>query len=229
MDFKELNARFETAGPEEILRWAIRTYAGRTGLSSSFGGESVGLIHMAIAIEPKIPILFVDTGFLFKETLTFVDEVTRRFSLNLRVFRATPLEIEQTKRNLEKRRLTGSPECCDASKIRCIEDSLAGLDCWVAGLRRSQSSTRKNINIIEEYRSGLVKVHPLANWTPKDLYGYMTKHGLPFHPLWERGYKSIGCEPCTALPAGGDDRSGRWQGMDKTECGIHTFMEKKKD
>ena len=109
-----------------------------------------------------------------------------------------------------------------------MQRSLAGLTCWIAGLRRSQGDTRKDIKIVEEYQSGLIKVHPLAHWSGKQLYAYMTQHSLPFHPLWDKGYTSIGCEPCTRLPLSADDeRSGRWAGLEKKECGIHTFMQQK--
>jgi phosphoadenosine phosphosulfate reductase len=227
IDIAALNARFEKATPEEILRWALTTYKGRVGLSSSFGGQSLALIHMAIQIDPQVPILFLNTGYLFMETLKYAAEVTQRFNLNTREFKATRAQIEETRRNLDKRAREGSTKCCDDAKIDLMKRSLEGLSCWVAGLRRGQGSTRKDINIIEEYQSGLIKVHPLANWSQKDLYAYMKRHDLPFHPLWEKGFTSIGCEPCTALPAGEGERSGRWAGLDKTECGIHTFLDKK--
>ncbi len=227
MNIQDLNQKFETASPQQILKWAIETYRPKAGLSSSFGGQSAALIHMAIQIDPKIPILFIDTGFLFKETHSFVEALRKRFDLNLKTFRATPEEMEVTKRNLAARK-DRSGICCDDSKVACMQRSLEGLSCWIAGLRRSQGDTRKNIGIVEEYRSGLVKVHPLANWSGKQIYAYMREHDLPFHPLWEKGFTSIGCEPCTSLPSlDGDERSGRWAGFEKKECGIHTFLEKK--
>ncbi len=227
MDIKQRNEKFETASPQEILRWAIKTYSPKVGLSSSFGGQSAALLHMAVQIDPKIPILFIDTGFLFKQTLEFVETLKRRFNLNIKTFRATPDEIDVTRKNLNSRK-DDSGICCDDSKVACMQRSLEGLDCWIAGLRRQQGSTRKNIDIVEEYRSGLVKVHPLANWTGKQIYSYMKENDLPFHPLWEKGYTSIGCEPCTTLPPlDGGERSGRWAGLEKKECGIHTFLEKK--
>lgn len=220
----ELNARFETAAPQDILAWAIQAFPG-AALSSSFGGESAGLIHMAIRIKPDIPILFLDTGFLFKETLEFKDRLKKRFNLNVREFTATPLQIEQTRRNLLDKTSNGGV-CCDDAKVDLMKRSLVGVDCWIAGLRRNQSSSRKDTKIVENYGGGLVKVHPLVNWTSKEIYEYLKKHDLPFHPLWEKGFKSIGCEPCTQPPNVGDDRSGRWAGLEKTECGIHTFLKK---
>ena len=226
-ELKELNARFEKAPPQEILAWAIGTYGDSAALSSSFGGQSAALIHMAVQIKPDLPILFIDTGFLFKETHRFKDDLRKRLQLNVREFRATPEEIEQTRRNLERRNTRDAP-CCDESKIACMKRSLAGVQCWIAGLRRSQGNARKEIAIIERYDEGLVKVHPFANWTEKDVYSYMKAHALPFHPLWEKGFTSIGCEPCTSVPSEGNgERSGRWAGTAKTECGIHTFLQKK--
>jgi phosphoadenosine phosphosulfate reductase len=227
-EIDELNARFEKSAPEEILRWAINHYRGKVALSSSFGGQSAALIHMATQVDPQIPILFLDTGYLFRETLEFAAGLVKKWNLNLKEFRATPAQIEETRQNLIKRDKGQGTKCCDDAKIDLMKRSLDGLECWIAGLRRGQGSTRKDIKIIEEYQSGLIKVHPLANVSGKDLYAYMSKHQLPFHPLWEKGFTSIGCEPCTALPgAGGGERSGRWAGLDKTECGIHTFLDKK--
>lgn len=227
-ELNQLNSKFEKASPQEILAWAIGAYPGRVGLSSSFGAESAGLLHMATQIDPKIPILFINTGFLFKETLEFAETLKKRLHLNLREFKASPQQIAETQKKLQDpHNVIGS--CCDEAKVSLMQASLEGLGCWIAGIRRNQSSTRKDIKIVESYQEGLVKVHPLANWTSKELYQYLTAHSLPFHPLWEKGYTSIGCEPCTRLPLPGQDaRSGRWAGIDKTECGIHTFLSDKK-
>ncbi len=226
-DINKLNDKFEKATPEQILRWAMETFRGKVGVSSSFGGQSAALIHMAVQFDPQVPILLLNTGYLFKETLTFAADLRKKLGLNLREYKATKAQIEETKKNLDYRRTHGGTKCCDDAKIDLMKRSLEGLNCWVSGLRRGQGSTRKDIKIIEEYQSGLIKVHPLANWSGKDLYGYMKKHELPFHPLWEKGFTSIGCEPCTSIPTGEGERSGRWAGLDKKECGIHTFLDKK--
>ncbi len=226
-EIAKLNKQFETATPQEILAWAVKTYGSGTALSSSFGGQSAALIHMTIQVKPDIPVLFLDTGFLFKETYAFADELKRKFNLNLKTFRASSAQISQTLKNLERRKKEGTPECCDLSKVDLMKQSLAGVTCWISGLRRSQGDSRKDIKIIEEDQSGLVKVHPLANWSSKQLYAYMQQNQLPFHPLWEKGYTSVGCEPCTSLPDGkGGERSGRWAGLSKEECGIHEFLKK---
>jgi phosphoadenosine phosphosulfate reductase len=226
-DLKKLNERFESATPQDILRWAIETHGAKAALTSSFGGQSAALIHMAVQIKPDLPILFINTGFLFKETIAFKDALQKQFKLNIREFRATSAQIEQTRKNLAARTKPSEP-CCDDSKVDLMKRSLEGVSCWIAGLRRSQGEGRSGIGIIENYDAGLIKVQPLANWSGKQQYAYMQEHHLPFHPLWEKGYTSIGCEPCTSLPiAGQGERSGRWSGSDKTECGIHTFLQKK--
>lgn len=227
-ELNQLNARFETSSPQEILSWAINAYP-NAALSSSFGGESAALIHMAVKIRPNLPVLFLDTGFLFKETIEFTRQLKSKFNLNLKTFKANPQQIEEVRLNLSKR-VNGVGKCCDDVKVALMEESLKGVDCWIAGLRRNQASSRKNIKIIEPQGPGFVKVHPLANWSSKEIYGYLKQHDLPFHPLWEKGYKSIGCEPCTTLPLPGqDERSGRWAGTEKTECGIHTHLRKNED
>lgn len=225
----EKNEAFERATPEEILAWAINTHRPRVGLSSSFGADSMALIHMAVRIDPEIPILFLDTGFLFPETIEYKNNLKKQFKLNIREFSASPDQIAVTKRNLETRTDPSGP-CCDETKVDLMKRSLEGISCWIAGLKRGQSASRKNIKIVETYGDGLIKVHPLANWTSREIYQYMKTHNLPFHPLWEKGYKSIGCAPCTRLPlAEGDDRSGRWAGTDRKECGIHTFLGESKE
>jgi len=222
---EEINLKFEKASAQEILEWAIKTYP-KVGLSSSFGAESALLLHMATQIKPDIPILFINTGFLFKETLEFKETLKKKFNLNIREFKADEKSQALVRERL-KDKSKNDGTCCDAAKVELMQRALEGLDCWIAGLRRNQAVTRKDIRIVESYEGGLVKVHPIANWSSEQISDYMKKYQLPYHPLWTKGYRSIGCEPCTTLPIPGqDDRSGRWAGTEKTECGIHTFMKK---
>ena len=224
VNMAEQNRTFESSTPQEILKWAIQTYKPRIALSSSFGAQSAVLLHMCTQIEPAIPILFIDTGFLFQETYEFADTLKKKLNLNIKMFRPSQEQINDVKEKLKN----NDSSCCDPVKVDLMKKALVGLDAWIAGLRRDQAATRKNIKIIEDYGEGLVKVHPIANWTSKDVHAYMTKHNLPYHPLREKGYTSIGCEPCTRKPSDpNDERSGRWAGQEKTECGIHTFIQKK--
>ncbi len=218
----ELHRRFETAPPLESLRWAVETFRPDVALTSSFGAKSAGLIHMAIQADPTINIRVVDTGLLFPETYQFIEELTRRFNLNLTIIKSK-LDVPKFLKEHEGQPV-GHPEfCCSKPwKVEATERALEGLRCWITGISRSDAGTRAKTPIVEVLTSGLVKVAPLAAWTPKQLQEYMTQHDLPYHPLWARGYTSIGCWPCTQKPTDPNDpRSGRWAGQDKTECGIH--------
>lgn len=224
MNINELNRQFESAQAGEILRWAIETYKPRIGLTSSFGSQSAVLLHMATRLWPEIPVFFVDTGFLFKETYDYAESLRKKLHLNLKTLTPSKEAVAEVEQRLKNK----SEKCCDDIKIQGMKRALEGLQAWISGIRRDQSVLRKNAKIVEEYTSGLVKINAILNWTSKDVYGYMKSNNLPFHPLWEKGYVSIGCWPCTRLPTDAkDERSGRWAGLDKTECGIHTFMEKK--
>ena len=220
-EVQRLNATFETAQPIEIIRWAVDTFRPDIALTSSFGADSAALIHLALQVDPTIEIRVIDTGLLFPETYQFLEELRQRFKLNLRVFK-TKLDVERFKR--EHAHLpVGHPEfCCKEYKVEAMERALAGLRCWMTGVSRSESKSRANTPIVEQLTTGVVKVAPIATWTAKQIHAYMTKHQLPYHPLWAQGYTSIGCWPCTQKPLDPNDpRSGRWAGQDDKECGIH--------
>lgn len=220
-----LNQRFEAAPPIEIIRWAVDAFSPEVALTSSFGAKSAGLIHMAVQVDPNISVRFVDTGFLFPETLQFMEDLRRRFHLNVSVFH-TRMDVEQFKR--EHAHLPpGHPDyCCGEYKVEATRRALAGLRCWITGISRSDVITRADTPFVQVLDNGLTKVAPLAAWTPKALDAYMMAHNLPYHPLWDQGYTSIGCYPCTQKPIDPNDpRSGRWAGQQKTECGIHEIGE----
>ena len=216
-------ADLESAPPQEILAWAIQTYRPRAAVTSSFGVESAAILHMATRVDPDMPIILLDTGFLFPETHAYARELTRRLGLNLKVYRASAAQIKATRRRLDAGMEPGG-SCCETTKVSLMRRALEGLDCWIAGLRRDQSGSRKRTPVVQTLDSGLVKVHPLATWTAERVRAYMVEHTLPIHPLWFRGYTSVGCWPCTTPPLHqGDLRSGRWPGTEKTECGIHVM------
>jgi len=217
----QLNARFASAHPTEIIRWAVGAFRPQVAVSSSFGARSAVLLHMAVQVDPAIEIRVVDTGVLFPETYRFIDQLTRQLRLNLRVFRSQ-LNVERFKR--EHARLPiGHPDfCCGPYKVEAMTRALEGLRSWITGLRRSDAATRAATPFVEVLANGVVKVAPLAGWSSKQMHAYMMQHHLPYHPLWEKGYPSIGCYPCTQKPVDPNDpRSGRWAGQAKTECGIH--------
>ncbi|MBI4343436.1 MAG: phosphoadenylyl-sulfate reductase [Candidatus Omnitrophica bacterium] len=222
-DVKALNAKFERAHPTEIIRWAIETFRPNVALTSSFGADSAALIHMALPADPQLSIRMVDTGFLFPETLAFIEDLRTRWRLNLSVFR-TRLSDEEIAR-LKRQHATQPIDdryCCGEYKREATQRALAGLTCWIAGLMREEATTRRDTPIVEVLATGLVKVAPIAAWTSKQIVEYMKAHDVPYHPLWAKGYTSIGCALHTQKPVDPKDpRSGRWAGTDKTECGIH--------
>lgn len=225
IDIDAINARFEGRPPDEVLRWATETFAPDVVLTCSFQHDGVVLAHMLTAIAPWVPIVFLNTGFHFPETLAYRDEIVRRFGLNLREM-PPPMAREEFARKHGLDLYRRDPDlCCRINKVEPLRKALEGARCWINGRRRDQSTTRASIAVVERYEGGLHKVDPLAAWSAADTYSYMQKHSIPEHPLFEKGYASIGCAPCTRpILAGEDERAGRWAGSSKTECGIHTFL-----
>ncbi len=228
---EELNTRFEKAQPQEIIRWAIEEFRPKLAVTSSFQTESIVLLHMVSEIDPSLPVLFLETGFHFKETLDFKKLVTKRLKLtNVIDLKADPKRREEAMRQYQNEPYKFNPDlCCQINKVEPLELALKNYDAWISGIRRSQSKTRKDISIVEEYQNGIYKINALANVTSGDIGWYIKEHNLPKHELSEKGYLSIGCWPCTKpVQPGDDERSGRWAGLEKAECGIHTFMKPKK-
>ncbi|CUH29879.1 Phosphoadenosine phosphosulfate reductase [Jannaschia seosinensis] len=194
---------------------------GPIALVSSFGAESIVLLHMLSVMDRHAPVLFLETGMLFPETLTYQREVAERLNLtDMRVIR--PDSADLFKADPEGDLNGRDPDaCCALRKTRPLELALRGFDGWITGRKRFQGGTRAALDFFEA-EGGLLKVNPLAHWEPADVADYMTNNRLPRHPLVAMGYPSIGCAPCTSRVAPGEDpRSGRWRGRAKTECGIH--------
>jgi len=230
LDLETLNTKFEKEQPQVILRWAIEEFRPKIAISSSFQTESIVLLDMISKIDPSVTIFFLETGFHFQETIDFKKLVTNRLGLtNVVDLKADPKRREQLIKDYNGKPYEKNPDlCCEINKVEPMQGALKGLDAWISGIRRSQSKTRKDIQIVEEYEGGLYKINPIANVTSGDIWWYIKEHKLPIHALFEKGYLSIGCWPCTRpVQPGDDERSGRWAGKEKTECGIHTFMKPK--
>jgi phosphoadenosine phosphosulfate reductase len=228
-ELAEINERFETASPEQILGWAATTFPTDIILTCSFQHEGVAIAHMLRSIRPDIPVVFIDTRFHFKETLEYRDSITNLLGLNLKVIEST-VSFEDFKAKYGADLNQRDPDlCCKINKVDPLLSALKGVRAWLNGRRRDQTAERSQIGIVG-LQGSIVKINPLAAWSGKDTFRYLHAHNLPLHPLFERGYTSIGCEPCTALPlADGDERSGRWSGSGKRECGIHTILDSSKD
>jgi phosphoadenosine phosphosulfate reductase len=224
------SAELDGQPPETILRFAFAHFP-RVAISTAFGPEGCALVAMAVAIQPDVKVFTVDTDFLFPESIELRQRFIDRYGVKLEVLKGTVTLAEQEQRHGLRLYERDTDTCCALRKVEPTRRALVGVDAWIAGLRRDQSATRTAIEVLESYQrddgTTLVKVSPLAGWTRKDTWDYLLRHDVPYNPLLDRGYKSIGCWPCTAPVAEGDpERAGRWGGQ-KSECGIHTFMAKK--
>ena len=224
-DAVRLNRMFRGASTQEMLEAVIRDgLAGDLAVVSSFGAESAVLLHLVASVDPSVPVLFLDTGKHFPETLAYRDLLAERLGLNLVVL--TPDAEELAKRDETGLRWSYDPDgCCEIRKVKPLEKALANYDASFTGRKAFQAATRANLPRFEVDTSdaqGRLKINPLIDWDAGQIEGYFIKHDLPRHPLIAQGYPSIGCSPCTSQVAPGEDpRSGRWKGWDKTECGIH--------
>jgi phosphoadenosine phosphosulfate reductase len=226
-DAIRLNNMFRGSSTEEMLRAVLGDHmVGDVGLVSSFGAESAALLHLVASIDPSVPVLFLDTGRHFPETLAYRDQLVAR--LGLTDFRNLEPDADVlAARDANQLRWSFDPDgCCEIRKVVPLAKALAGFDATITGRKAFQAKTRNALPRFEIDTSdaaGRLKVNPLADWTKADLDAYFVEHDLPVHPLIAQGYLSIGCAPCTSVVKPGEDpRAGRWRGWDKTECGIHT-------
>ncbi len=231
---RDLNERFQTEPTESTLTWAWNQFGDRAAIGTSFQGAGLVMIDLARRNGLDFPVFTLDTGLLFAETMAL--------KLKLESFFGIQIESLEPDLSVETQAEVHGPElwkrdpdlCCTVRKVVPLQGKLASLDCWITGLRRQQSDTRSAIGVIESYLfdpvSGreVIKLNPMANWTRDAVWDYLKKHQIPYNPLQDQGYGSIGCVPCTRK-AGRDEneRAGRWMGFQKTECGIHTFMARK--
>ena len=219
-----LNDWYRLHAAQEVLSHALcAPETGRLALVSSFGAESVVLLHMVSVIDRATPVLFIDTEMLFTKTLVYQQELAVRLGLkNMHIIRAGAEDIAAQDPNgtLHK---TNPTACCTLRKSVPLEAALKGYDGWITGRKRFQGGARTALDFFEvEEPSGRMKVNPLAHWRPEDVRTYMEENRLPRHPLVAKGYPSIGCAPCTSPVAPGEDpRAGRWRGQAQSECGIH--------
>ncbi len=216
--------RLERLPAEERVRWAVEQFGNKLILSTSFGIQSAVMLHLVTQIAPEIPVVFVDTGYLFPETYQFADDLTKRLNLNLKVFQAEMTAArqealhgrlwEQGKEGLEKYNFINKVEPMN----RAMKELRA--TAWLAGLRRVQSSTREHLDIVQ-LQKRTYKIHPIVDWSERDIYQYLTKHNLPYHPFWDKGYVSVGDTHSSApLGAGQTAEETRFNGV-KRECGLH--------
>lgn len=223
LDLEKLKKDLAGKDAETVIQTAVDLLGPSLCASTSFGAESAVLLHLVTRVWPEIPVLFTDTGFHFPETLAHLENLKRRLNLNLRILEPEipHEEFLRTHGELYRR---DPDRCCALNKIAPFKKALVEYRGWISGIRRDQSPTRRNASVVERTAEGVVKFNPLLDWNGKRLWEYAKRHDLPYHPLWEKGYLSIGCSPetCTRpVGAGEDPRAGRWAEFSKTECGIH--------
>jgi phosphoadenosine phosphosulfate reductase len=218
-----LNERFETRPPQEILAWGLENFSPQIALATSFGPQSIVLMHLIAQIEPKTTIFYLDTDLLFPETYALRDELTTRLGLCFTCVR-TPLSLAEQEARYGPELWRRDPDlCCNLRKVEPLRRFLASQRAWISGIRRDQTANRAQAGLVEWDRAyGLVKLNPLAAWSSEQVWAYIESHSLPFNRLHLQGYPSIGCWPCTQ-PVGPAEnpRAGRWAGQNKTECNIH--------
>ncbi|MTV26309.1 phosphoadenylyl-sulfate reductase [Nitriliruptoraceae bacterium ZYF776] len=222
---REAATKLEGRPADAILAWAAAVVP-RFVITSSFGADSAVLLHLVSEVAPQVPVLFLDTGLHFDETLSFRRELARQLGLSVIDVRPERSVAQQAEDHGDELWRRDPDACCGLRKTRPLREMLRSFDGWATGVRRVQTPERASTPLVEARRHDgrwLVKVAPLATWTDEDVDTYLARHDLPRHPLVDAGFASIGCAPCTARVAdGADPRAGRWAGFDgKTECGIH--------
>lgn len=226
-----LAEEFESASATEILRWAFEQFGAAAAIGTSFQGAGLVTIHHAVAAGLPLTVFTIDTGLLFPETLDLKTRLEDYFGIVIEAL-VPERTVEQQAQDIAPQLWSSNPDlCCTLRKVEPLQKKLSQLDAWIAGLRREQSSGRANIQVLELYEfdrlreKNILKVHPLARWSRDQVWEYIRCHGIPYNPLMDRGFRSIGCRPCTRVVISGqDERAGRWTGFDKSECGIHTFL-----
>jgi len=214
----------ESAEPPEIIGWAARRFGDKLTMATAFGPEGCAIIHWLAAVAPKTFVFNLETGYQFKETLELRDRLAKRYGIEV-ALEAPDTTVE------EYERLHGGPlyrtdsnRCCGDRKIAVIKRVLTRFEAWMSGIRRDQSDDRAVAPIVGwDHKFGVVKISPLANWTKAKVWDLIVRENIPYNPLHDQGYMSIGCWPCTrAVTLGEDERAGRWSGTVKTECGLHS-------
>lgn len=222
-DLHAISVRLESATPQEILRWAVETYRDGLTMATAFGAEGCVLMAMLAEIDPGVHVFNLDTGYQFPETLETRDRIREKYGIDVEL-----VQPDETVEQMEAR--FGGPifgtkpgECCRIRKIEPLKKALVGKTAWISAIRRDQTIHRAEADLLEwDRKFGLVKVSPLANWTKKEVWRYIADNEVPYNPLHDQGFPSIGCWPCTrSVREGDDERAGRWAGTGRTECGLH--------
>jgi phosphoadenosine phosphosulfate reductase len=222
---EQASRRLQDASPQVILRWAVDTFYPRLTMATAFGAEGCCILHMLAEIEPRVHVFNLETGYQFPETLELRERIKRRYGIEVQYVRP-----ELTVKEYEEEH--GGPlyghrpdQCCHDRKILPLRQAVKGYAAWISAIRSDQTDHRAAAGVVQwDGKFGLVKVNPLLSWTRNDVWNFIARHDVPYNPLHDQGYPSIGCWPCThPVIEGEDERAGRWKGMAKKECGLHVI------
>lgn len=220
---RAISDALEDKTPAQILQWAVGMYHPQLTMATGFGAEGCALMAMLAEIEPRVRVFCLDTGYLFPETLELRERIREKYGITVELVRAAESPAAMEARFGGPLYATQPDECCRLRKVEPLKRAVAGWEAWITAIRRDQTPIRARAGIVEwDSKFNLVKVNPLANWTKQDVWRYIHDNDVPYNPLHDHGFPSIGCWPCTrAIRPGEDDRAGRWAGFAKIECGLH--------
>jgi phosphoadenosine phosphosulfate reductase len=224
-EWMEADERLRSATPNAILEWAVERFYPRLTMATAFGAEGCVLLHLLAEIEPRVRVFNLDTGYQFPETLALRDQIAQRYGIEVELVRPDATVAQYEEANGGPLYQLKPDQCCYDRKIVPLRRALAGYDAWITAIRAEQSPHRAATQVVgADPKFGLVKINPLLTWSRRDVWAFIVSRNVPYNPLHDRGYPSIGCWPCTrAVADGGDERSGRWAGHAKTECGLHSL------
>jgi len=221
----EANQRLEGQSAQTVLRWAVDTFFPRLTMATAFGPEGNCIIHMLAEIEPRVRIFNLETGYQFKETLELRERIKERYGIEVEYIRPELTVADYEEEHGGPLYVHRPDQCCFDRKVLPLRRAVVGYDAWISAIRRDQTSDRGKAALVQwDPKFNLVKVNPLLAWTKKDVWSFIAKNDVPYNPLHDEGYPSIGCWPCTrAVTQGEDERDGRWAGTVKKECGLHVI------
>jgi phosphoadenosine phosphosulfate reductase len=219
----EMQLTAEGWSPPQVLAWAFATFGNAVAIASAFGAEGMALIDMASRVHTDFRVFTLDTEFLFPETYSLIDKIEQKYEIKIERVVSLLSPDEQQRVHGAKLWARDPDQCCNLRKVEPLRRKLSELGAWITSIRRDQTASRESARKVEwDEKFGLVKVNPIANWSSKQVWSYLVEHGVPYNPLHDQNYPSLGCTHCTrAVEPGEDARAGRWPGTLKTECGLH--------
>jgi phosphoadenosine phosphosulfate reductase len=226
IDLEAANRRLDGATPQEILRWGVETFFPKLTMATAFGPEGCVILHMLAEIEPRVRVFNLDTGYQFAETLQLRDRIAERYGIEVEMVRPETTVAEYEAAHGGPVYATEPDRCCHDRKIVPLHRAVEGYEAWISSIRADQSTHRARSNVVGwDKKFNLVKINPLLRWTHRDVWAFVVANEVPYNPLHDQGYPSIGCWPCTRAVRQGetDERAGRWAGQAKTECGLHSL------